>query len=202
MPTVQVKTTSSKEVWKTPDGKMKIHEIELDHNGKSVRAKTYSDAISQVGWEGEVETYEKSGRNGSETFVKQPQKEGYQNSQSSGASHQGASYQSKRSAPQSDNYTMYLSYVKDIAVALIMQDTYSQEQLARVVEEVGVEGKHLYSLRHGAEESESEGISHAELNADAEDLRKSLKADKLSNEEDPWSKDKQITKEELDQLPL
>lgn len=76
MPILQLTTKAAKQVWASPDGQRKIFELEMDYQGKPVIAKTYSDAIATVGWSGTVETYEKQGRNGIETFVKQPPKEG------------------------------------------------------------------------------------------------------------------------------
>lgn len=76
MPVLEVKTTSANSVWKSPDGQREIFELQLEYEGKPVKAKTYSKDISTVGWEGTVETYEKQSRNGMETFVKQPPKEG------------------------------------------------------------------------------------------------------------------------------
>lgn len=75
MPTVQVETKSSQSVWKSPDGQREIFEVTLDYQGSDLKAKTYSKDISTVGWVGMVESYEKQGRNGVETFVKQPPKE-------------------------------------------------------------------------------------------------------------------------------
>ena len=77
MPVLDVTTTSSKEIWKSPDGSRVIYEVVLDYKGQPIKAKTYSKDISVEGWAGTVESYEKEGRNGAETFVKQPQKEGY-----------------------------------------------------------------------------------------------------------------------------
>lgn len=76
MPQLQVKTSTAQSIWKSPDGQREIFEVHLEHNGQQFKAKTYSRDISNIGWEGTVETYEKPGRNGSETFVKQPPKEG------------------------------------------------------------------------------------------------------------------------------
>jgi hypothetical protein len=118
MPRFNVKTTGAEEVWKSPDGQRVIHKVTLDYNGSAVTAKTYSDAIATVGWSGEVESYEKAGRNGSETFVKQPPKEGgdYQGrSSGSQGGYKGASGGGKF---EKDPFTMYLSYAKDIAVAM------------------------------------------------------------------------------------
>lgn len=76
MPILEVTTKSANQVWASPDGQRVIYALELDYNGESVTAKTYSAAIATPGWKGTVDTYEKQGRNGTETFVKQPPKEG------------------------------------------------------------------------------------------------------------------------------
>lgn len=76
MPQFKTTTKQSSSVWKSPDGSREIFEVAMDYEGQPVKAKTYSKDIATVGWEGTVDTYEKEGRNGSETFVKQPPKEG------------------------------------------------------------------------------------------------------------------------------
>lgn len=76
MPTFEITTKTSRSVWKSPDGQREIFEIGVEYEGKPLAAKTYSRDISVPGWTGEVETYEKEGRNGPETFVKRPAKEG------------------------------------------------------------------------------------------------------------------------------
>lgn len=75
MPQLKVTTKAAEKVWASPDGQRVIHKVILDYNGQDAVAKTYSKDIATVGWSGTVETYEKPGRNGSETFVKQPPKE-------------------------------------------------------------------------------------------------------------------------------
>lgn len=99
MPIVTVTTKSAEQVWKSPDGQRIIHKVELDYNGQVLRASTFSQAIATVGWTGEVESYEKAGRNGNETFVKQPAKEGFQGGSSSGSP---AAY--NRGAPRDDRH--------------------------------------------------------------------------------------------------
>lgn len=78
MPQFEVKTTEARSVWKSPDGQREIFDVTLDYDGQAVSASTYSKDIATVGWSGTVETYEKEGKGGrpSQTFVKQPQKEG------------------------------------------------------------------------------------------------------------------------------
>lgn len=111
MPLLEVTTKKAEQVWASPDGQRVIYELEMEWQGKPVRAKTYSKDIATVGWFGNVETYERPGRKGPETFVKQPQKEG---------DFRGGG--KPRNAP-SDTFTMYLSYAKDLVVAHITSQT-------------------------------------------------------------------------------
>lgn len=76
MPQFSTTTKAANSVWKSPDGSREIFEVTLDYEGQAVKAKTYSKDIATVGWSGTVDTYEKPGRDGSQTFVKQPPKEG------------------------------------------------------------------------------------------------------------------------------
>jgi hypothetical protein len=109
-------------------------------------AKTFSGAIAAQGWSGEVLTEERPGRNGSETFVKQPPKEG------------GFTPQFQKSAPavsspkrEFDNFTMYLSYAKDLVVALQNTEGYNQESFEKLLEATIKGGKALYAHRPGGE---------------------------------------------------
>ncbi len=77
MPKVDNATTKQAEsIWRSPDGAKEIFKVTIDVGGEEFQAKTYSKDISKVGWTGSLESYEKEGKFGSETFVKQPQKEG------------------------------------------------------------------------------------------------------------------------------
>lgn len=103
MPRFNVTTVEGKKIWESPDGQRKIYEVVLDvGNGKTAKAKTYSEAIARNGFNGEVETYEKENRSGGvDTFVKQPPKEGGGyggSSTSSGGSTSRQSYQPKDEA--------------------------------------------------------------------------------------------------------
>lgn len=114
MPQLEVKTTKSEVMWKSPDGQRVIYKVGLSSDAGDVEAKTYSKDIAQEGWSGTVETYEKEGKFGSETFVKQPPKEGGFVPQGSGRTNA-----SSGSSAKFDTFTMYLSYAKDIVVAQI-----------------------------------------------------------------------------------
>lgn len=68
---MKVKTTNSTLVWQSPDGEKKIWSVTLqDEEGKEYTLKTYSEAISKEGFEGDVESY--PGKKPGEKFVKQP----------------------------------------------------------------------------------------------------------------------------------
>lgn len=189
MPQMNVKTISAENVWSTPDGSKTIYKLMLDYDGRQVSAKTYSNAIATVGWSGTVETYEKQGRQGAETFVKQPQKEwsgggGYQKSsgQSGGVS----------KAPH-DNYTMFLSYVKDIAVALINSKAYTAERLNEVATDVATAGEMFYAMRPDAPKDVVSNNADKVVDVtddmldNASNLDDVLGGDLLSGESDPWS---------------
>lgn len=104
MPVLEVKTTSANSVWKSPDGQREIFELQLEYEGKPVKAKTYSKDISTVGWEGTVETYEKQSRNGMETFVKQPPKENSGYPSSTGSGHSGTQSGGSGYTPRDDSH--------------------------------------------------------------------------------------------------
>jgi len=55
---MQVKTMHSEQVWQSPDGKKTIWEVALKGDGgNEYRLKTFSEAIAQLGFEGNVESY-------------------------------------------------------------------------------------------------------------------------------------------------
>lgn len=55
---MQVKTINSEQIWQSPDGERKIWEVTLQgDNSSEYRLKTYSPKISQLGFNGEVESY-------------------------------------------------------------------------------------------------------------------------------------------------
>jgi hypothetical protein len=143
MPTLTVTTKTARQVWASPDGQRVIYEVGLDYNGNLLKGKTYSNAIAAPGWSGVVESYEKQGRNGVETFVKQPPKEqgGYEGSRSAGASR------------EKDPFTMYLSYAKDLLVSLVETKGYAEKAYNDLLEAVIHGGNTLYQGRPGAEEA-------------------------------------------------
>lgn len=144
MPQLNVTTKSARSVWKSPDGQREIFEVELDHDGQDLKAKTYSKDISSEGWEGTVETYEKEGRNGAETFVKQPPKEGGFQGTSSGSSMKSSG------KPSFDSFTMYLSYAKDLAVACVSEGKFDSKLYTEVLEAVEAGGAQLFEGRPDA----------------------------------------------------
>jgi hypothetical protein len=135
------KTVGSELAWQSPDGTRKIYKVTLDVNGQTAMANTYSEKISQVGWSGEVESYEKPGKGDfpAQTFVKQPQKEG---------GYGGGG----RASRETDPFTMYLSYAKDLAIACVTEGTFHENLYAILLEAVEAGGSQLYESRPGAEQ--------------------------------------------------
>lgn len=198
MPQLQVTTKTADRVWASPDGQRVIYKLTLDYKGSEVTAKTYSQSIATVGWSGTVETYEKSGSKGIETFVKQPPKEGGFIPQQQGSRQSG--FGAGGSRPDSNNFTMYLSYVKDIAVALIAADRYSLEQLAAITREVGDIGEALYDMRPDNPDNNKETST-------AETAIESVFGNGVvTEEEQPWSPETDeeipIVADEPPQLPV
>lgn len=71
---MKVETTNSRQVWQSPDKQRTIWEVNVkDESGKVWPLKTYSSEISEVGFSGEVETYD--GKDG-QKFVRQPKPQG------------------------------------------------------------------------------------------------------------------------------
>lgn len=98
-----------------------------------------------------------------------------------------SSLRSGRAGFQTDPFTMYLSYAKDIAVALIGSKAgYNEEQFGKILEDVMAGGKTLYDDRPGAERKEES----KDVIPTADDLEKDpdlsqvaeLMADKKENE--------------------
>lgn len=171
MPTLSAKTIEAVSIWKTPDGSREIFEVALEHDGKTFKAKTYSKDISKVGWEGDIESYEKQGRNGSETFVKQPAKEFTPGSPGASPGKFGGG-----SKPSFDQFTMYLSYAKDLAVAMLDKGELDEVKYAKVLDAVATGGQTLYDGRPDAPKQEKpaekpkdvveEAVDEAQLNLD------------------------------------
>lgn len=140
MPIFDATTKTATKIWASPDGKRTIYDLALESDGKVINAKTYSDSIATVGWSGQVESYEKAGRQGPEIFVKQAPKEGGWTGGTGGG----------RSKPQGDNFTMYLSYAKDLVVALQMTSGYDDKALAQLIKATIGAGYELYENRPDA----------------------------------------------------
>jgi hypothetical protein len=67
------RTIESKQVWQALDGQKTIWEVTLEADGQKQMYKTYSPKIAQLGFEGEITTYQSPK---GDTFVKQPQQQG------------------------------------------------------------------------------------------------------------------------------
>lgn len=151
MPKVYIKVIGSEQVWQSPDKQRTIYKLEAEtEDGKSLDVQTFSEKITD-GFEGEVETYER-GRN---TFVRQLPKEDESGQYASRTQTGSAGGRPQYRPPQSDPFTMYLSYAKDIAVALLQTDSFSKKKLLEVIENVNVAGKALYEERPEATRKEN-----------------------------------------------
>jgi hypothetical protein len=67
-----ITTVRSKEIWQSPDKQKTLYEVVIEADGRQATVKSWSKAIAAPGWSGDVEKYDKEGRNGVETFIKQP----------------------------------------------------------------------------------------------------------------------------------
>lgn len=134
MPIVETATLHSEKIWEQGD-KILYRALLTTRDGQKINVKTFSKAIAEKGFTGQVETYEKSGKYGSETFARQAKKDtgGYSKSQSK----------------SEDNYTMYLSYAKDLVVAKIMTGGADKLTVQELANEVSFIGKQLYDQRPG-----------------------------------------------------
>lgn len=187
MPQLTIQTKQAKQVWQSPDGQRTIFELLMESDGKEFKAKTYSREIATENWSGTVETYEKPGRNGSETFVKQPPKEDFQRP-SSGS--QGG-YKGGSSKPMPDPFTMYLSYAKDLVVAQLAQG--NKLEMDACVQLVLGSAYELYENRPEARASASPTATQETKSKD-EDLLKNIDEifpDKPEKEE-KWTEPPQL----------
>lgn len=164
-------TKSSEVIWQKGD--RTIWKVGIEIDGKVLEAKTYSRAISQVGFSGDLETYEKEGRPGypPETFVKQPQKEG-------GYSGGGKSY----GKAQADPFTMYLSYAKDLVVSLQETSGYDRAKFDILLKATIEGGNALYKARPDANPTETPNTEPVVTASD-------LGGERVSMEDVPFSDD-------------
>jgi hypothetical protein len=146
MPILQVTTKEAKQVWASPDGQRKIHEVILEWEGKSVKAKSYSDAIATVGFTGEVETYEKDGRNGIESFVKQAPKEGGGYGSTNSSSGSPGQTSSKSSYQPKDEKGIKAMWAIGQAVQLYIAEFGSAEKQPETIPVVQAYAEDLFAL--------------------------------------------------------
>lgn len=149
-PKLEVVTESAGKVWEKGD--RAIYEVVLQTNNRKIKVKTYSKQIAQIGFSGEVEAYEKPSRNGTETFVRQVRQDSWQD-----GNNPVPSQPKTTGSFNSDPYTMYLSYAKDILVALVgsLGGDFNQDTYKELLEAVSRGGKYLYNNRIGVTENPS-----------------------------------------------
>lgn len=82
MPVVKIKTIESKVGWTNPENAdMVSNDLVVDVNGRKAEVRTFSKAIAEVGFEGEVETYEKKDH----TYLRQVKTDQYMSHSNSGS---------------------------------------------------------------------------------------------------------------------
>lgn len=197
MPIIEVTTKVSRQVWKSPDGQRKIYELQLEYEGQPVVAKTYSDQIATVGWQGKVDTYEKPGRSGLETFVKQPPKEGgwdgSQRQSSTSTASSKSNYSPKDEAAIKAMWA--IDKAKDIVLAVGIEAKRPMDEVEANIEEWG---QRLFAMVERVKASEnapaapeptveSVGVEQVDMAQLSDMLGEGI--EKLNEEEEnPWSK--------------
>jgi hypothetical protein len=160
-----VKTLGSEKIWEKGD--RTIWKLKLEVQGNEMECKTYSKVISELGWSGDVETREQN----NDVFVKQYKEEdGYTPSGNAGSPN-GRAPSSRPNSTSSgrsggDDFTMYLSYAKDLTVALINSGK-DLKELPDIISTVALAGEQLYDAHNSDGEKKSESdvdISPEELN--------------------------------------
>lgn len=191
MPRLDVKTTAAKEVWKSPDGQRKIYELVMDYKGKPVKAQTFSEKIAEVGWTGEVESYER----GNHTFVRQtPKEDGYAPRSSGGTTNSSTS----KYVPK-DEKAIQAMWATGQAVQLVVAtkpkdligqvEAYAQE-LFLMVDRVKVVAPDVPDEPETPTESPEPDVVHDPEQTSIEDIKDIFSdAEKAAEEvkvEDPW----------------
>jgi hypothetical protein len=190
LPNVEATTIYSKEIWRKGEGSNArvIYEVTLGFNrdgeDRQIIAKTYSQAIANVGFKGEVQFYEKDNNGKIDYFAKQVPKEGGWSGGGGGGGNRGGG---NKGRGNEDNYTMYLSYAKDIAVALLSNTSVGldEENYKEVLGFVDRGGKYLYNNRPGVDNKPAETPSQEGPKSLDDVFPEAVKED---IEEDPFDK--------------
>lgn len=89
--------------------------------------------------------------------------------------------------PQADPYTMFLSYVKDIAVALVNTKTYTTDKLNEIATDVASTGEMFYAMRPDAKTSDEPKSDKLDTVVEpSEDLLKNIDDVFGKEKETPW----------------
>lgn len=144
-----VTTKSAEEVWR--GGDRTIWKVVMDVQGKEFKAKTYSSVIASSDFTGDVLTYDKPGKFGSETFVKQaPKEDAAQSPLRATATPTGSLASGK--------YEMYLSYSKDLLVALQQTTGFDQTAFDKLLQ-AAIDGANtLYAARPDAPKTQKSQV--------------------------------------------
>lgn len=178
MPTFKVTTKKSRVKWQSPDGKRVLSEVTLDVNGEEAIANTYSEAIAHMGWEGEVETYEKPDNRGNvETFVKQPQKENPYRS--------GGGGEKKPYVPR-DDASIKAQFAIKAAIAWLNGSPKDDAESVGLIEPLAVDFYNMVDRVKNAGEPVEEELTKEALNAVfGDDENFTVEGEKVA---DPWKK--------------
>lgn len=184
-----VTTKEVKHVWSSPDNSRHINEVTMDYNGKLFKANTFSDKIATEGWSGDVESYEKEGRNGSQTFVKQVPKEGgaYSGQTSTGGRTSGSYVPKDEKAIQAMwAIGQSIAALNDKVEDLQLVEDYSKELFAMVdrVKTGDSTSEQSYTV------TGDDTVADADAPLDLSLMDEMLSGDKVDEGETPWGKDK------------
>lgn len=187
-----VTTKEVKHVWSSPDNSRHINEVTMDYNGKLFKANTFSDKIATEGWSGDVESYEKLGRDGSQTFVKQVPKE---NSQYQGGTQPipGGQRGSGNYVPKDEKAIQAMwaigqsiAALNDKVEDLQLVEDYAKELFAMV--------DRVKTGESTSEQSDTvtgdDTVADADAPLDLSLMDEMLSGDKVDEGETPWGKDK------------
>jgi hypothetical protein len=169
---MRVKVQSADKIWQSADGSRVIHEVVLlTTEGNKVKAKTFSRDIAAPGWEGEVDTYKKSGNKGPETFIRQPKTDFVSPTEtSSEPAWVGPTSGSKAAAPVDSNkdrqLMMCMSYAKDLLVALVETAGYTKEEFNKLLQET-IRGGGILVDGAAPDVTPDDNLTGDELNAEA-----------------------------------
>lgn len=169
-----VTTKSSDLIWTSPDGERELYKVDLEYEGKPFSAKTYSKAIIDDNFRGDVELEERPGKKGIETFVKQAPKENSGYNPTAGSKPAGNHYQ-----PRDDSH-IKAQWAIGQAMSLVTLETLDY----RIIESIAIE---LFTMVDRVKNSEP--LEHeVPKDGDTEEVKGLDEIFKDIEPEKPWLK--------------